>query len=281
MKPAFLIFSLFFSLQVVHASVPSLEKHAILEKDSKKLASFTQYVFDPDFLRQIFLEEEKNYRTEKKALETFDDLSVRKDALGKLRNKMVSNIVNQLKQRYPGAIIDPPSWAHNFAGAALFDIYIIACGMPEYILFDFSGTGTGGYTGNYDAEIYDFIIDGQIQNYLPGEMVTHTYKAGSYTYHYPGLANGFAAAPDTLLFEYARGDIAKAMDFGIMATYKNGILDKAAVKQQLKICMGTMIKTTAVRSKMRAEKKRDYKNRIKNGWDFSNLNFDIEMPVRE
>jgi C-8 sterol isomerase len=154
------------------------------------------YLFDPDELHEI----------SKRAL------------AHKARADIIASVEQQLEQRYPGHISRSVPWLFNNAGGAMGQIKLLHCSLTEYILIFGTPIGTEGHSGRYATEVYDFMLDGEMWCYYPGEFQRTVFKAGDLAYLGADRAKGYAVPNHAFMLEYARGPIPTMLPFGLADT---------------------------------------------------------------
>jgi C-8 sterol isomerase len=128
---------------------------------------------------------------------------------------MFSTIEAELKRRYPKHIDLGAEWLFNNAGGAMGQIKILHASLSEYILIFGTPIGTEGHSGRYATEVYDFMLDGEMWCYHPGEFERTIYKPGDVAYLGVDRAKGYAVPSHAWMLEYARGPIPSMLPFGL------------------------------------------------------------------
>lgn len=128
-------------------------------------------------------------------------------------------VTRALAEAYPGRIItEPRQWVFNNAGGAMGQMCLLYASLREYLILFGTPIGTEGHSGRYGAEVYDFIVDGEVWCYLMGETARSTYRAGEFCYLGGGLAKGYRIPDHAWMIEYARGNILGMLPFGLADT---------------------------------------------------------------
>lgn len=158
------------------------------------------YIFDPEKLNQIVL----------------DSLN----ANCKNLDEQFDWITAQLKQQWPDHIDDGPRrWIFNNAGGAMGQMHLLHASLTEYIIFFGTPIGTEGHSGRYTNDVYDFMIRGEVQIYLEGDVERVSAKpGGNYLYLTKGQAKGYRIPDDGWMLEYSRGLIPTMLPFGLADT---------------------------------------------------------------
>jgi hypothetical protein len=91
-----------------------------------------------------------------------DDLhAIAKAAAGlESREAACTQIVDELKRKYPDHIRDDIPWVFNNAGGAMGQMKYLHCSLSEYLILFGTPIGTEGHSGRYKAEVWDFIFAG-------------------------------------------------------------------------------------------------------------------------
>ena len=86
--------------------------------------------------------------------------------------------------------------------------------LREYILLFGSSIGTSGYSGRYKAEVYDFVIKGEMLCEYEGRFKPEIHKPGSPAYLQANITKHYRIIDETWMLEYARGNIISMLPFG-------------------------------------------------------------------
>lgn len=185
-----------------------------LDQASRSQASDKSYVFDPEDLHAIS-----------------------KKGIGLPREQMLNVVQEELMKRYPGKVSEKRRWILNFAGGAMGELTVLHCSAKEYLIFFGSPIGTEGHSGRYKSvDIWDFVMEGEMQTYIEGDLSSTVSKPGDYGFLERDKAKGYKIQGDTWMLEYARGNILSAFNFGIVAPTKNLTLDWKSAWNQLHDC---------------------------------------------
>jgi C-8 sterol isomerase len=154
------------------------------------------YIFDPDELHQVA-----------------------KLGVGKSNKQEMFRVVGEeLRRRHPKHINLEGDWIFNNAGGAMGQMKLLHCSLSEYIIFFGTPIGTEGHSGRYTTEVFDFMLDGEMWCYHPGEFERAVYKAGDAAYLGADRAKGYAVPSHAWMLEYARGPIPSMLPFGLADT---------------------------------------------------------------
>lgn len=142
--------------------------------------------------------------------------AVAKSAVGaESRARAFDQIVTDLKQYYGRHVRDDVPWLFNNAGGAMGQLKLLHASLSEYLILFGSPIGTEGHSGRYAAEVWDFVIDGDVWCYEEGEFDRRTYGPGDVAYLGGGKVKGYAIPDGAYMLEYARGSIPSMMAFGV------------------------------------------------------------------
>jgi C-8 sterol isomerase len=122
-----------------------------------------------------------------------------------------------LMARHPGKIAATPRWTFNSAGAAFCQIAIVYASTKEYVAFFGTPIGADGFSGRYDADVWDLMVDGNMWTYEPGQFEPTIYKAGDMAYLPQGSGKGVQYVDHSWMIDYGRGNIISMFPFGIIA----------------------------------------------------------------
>lgn len=128
---------------------------------------------------------------------------------------MFTAVVNKLDKNYPGIIEKKQDWIFNNAGGAMGILTLLYASLSEYLIFFGSPIGTEGHSGRYSAEVYDFMMDGEMWCYTPGQFERTVYRPGDAAYLGKSAAKGYCIKDHAWMLEYSRGFIPLMLPFGL------------------------------------------------------------------
>ncbi len=143
---------------------------------------------------------------------------IAKLSIGLPYEEMFETIHQGLLDRYPGLIAEEWNWHFNVAGGAMGMLTVLYAAPNEYLIFFGTPIGTEGFSGRYDAEIYDFVIDGEMWTYHEGDFERTAYVPGDAAYLGRDVTKGYRIPDHAWMLEYARGNIPSALNFGVIAS---------------------------------------------------------------
>lgn len=151
--------------------------------------------------------------------------AVAKDAVGLPLEVAFDQITADLAQIWPEHIdTGPRRWIINNAGGAMGQLTLLHASLSEYIMIFGSPIGTGGHSGRYPCDVWDFMISGEMWCYVQGRTEKTIYRPGDMAHLGPGAVKGYRLPESGWMLEYARGPIPAMLPFG-MADGFTGTLD--------------------------------------------------------
>ena len=157
--------------------------------------------------------------------------------------QMFSAVTAELDLKYPGLIEKKQDWIFNNAGGAMGELTILYASFSEYLIFFGSPIGTEGHSGRYSAQVYDFMMDGEMWCYTEGQFERTVYRPGDAAYLGKSLAKGYCIKDHAWMLEYSRGCIPLMLPFGL-ADSMWSTLDWRSIRRvagnYIRLCMRTM-----------------------------------------
>jgi len=149
------------------------------------------YVFDPDDLHTIVC-----------------------DSMGVPWPRVVDRIVADLDIAYPGHIeTGERRFILRNAGGAMEQRFFLHVSPREALFVVGSPIGTEGHTGRHRAEVWDFMIRGQMWAYREGDLARSIYLPGDASYVGPYEARGYRLTEQGWMLQYVRGPILAMLPF--------------------------------------------------------------------
>ncbi len=137
--------------------------------------------------------------------------------IGLPREEMFDVVQQELINRYPGKIVQTRRWILNDAGTALGQLTILYASFKEYLIFFGSPIGNDGFSGRYEAEFWDFMMEGEMWTFVEGDLERQVYLPGDAAHLAKGQAKGYRIINNGWMLEYSRGNILSLFTFGIIA----------------------------------------------------------------
>jgi len=164
-------------------------------------------------------------------------------------DQMLDTITEELDSRYPKRRIRKKRrWVFSNAGGAMLQITLLYGSLTEYLAFANTPVGTEGHSGIYQADVWDWVLDGEMWCHILGQTERSVYRPGDVAFLARSVAKGFCVKDHVTLLEYARGFIPLMMPFGL-ADSVFSTLDCRSVRHQM-WQYGTMCTRELLRGKI-------------------------------
>ena len=108
-----------------------------------------------------------------------------------------------------------PEWIWSNAGGIMCSMNVLHTSPKEYLLFCGTAVGSEGHSGRHRAEIFDIVINGELQTFKPEQFKAATLSQGDMSYLPRRTTNGSHLGKECWLLEYARGNIASLFPFAL------------------------------------------------------------------
>lgn len=106
-------------------------------------------------------------------------------------------------------------WIWSNAGGIMCSMSVLHNSPKEYLLFCGTAVGSEGHSGRHRAELYDVVVNGELQTFRPNQFAPRTFLPGDVS-HLPRLTtNGSHLGKECWLLEYARGNIMSMFPFAL------------------------------------------------------------------
>ena len=138
----------------------------------------------------------------------------------------------ELMRLHPGKILETPRWTFNSAGNAVCQIAIVYASTKEYVAFFGTPIGAAGFSGRYQSDVWDLMVDGEMWTYVPGQFEKTVYKAGDLAYLPQGGGKGVQYVDHAWMIDYGRGNVISMFPFGIIAPTLFTTLDYQSAWQE-------------------------------------------------
>lgn len=139
------------------------------------------------------------------------DLDILREIAGKgiglPHEQMFAVITRALSDAYPGRIHTDIDWIYSNAGGTMGMMKPLHASMHEYVMFFGTPIGTEGHSGRHRAEIYEFIVEGEMWAYTEGQTERHVRGPGDMTCLPAGESYGYRIPDHAWMLEYGRGSI--------------------------------------------------------------------------
>jgi C-8 sterol isomerase len=155
------------------------------------------YVFDPDILHKIA-----------------------QGSMGLPDEQLFETLRVELDLQYPGQISPTLEWSLNNAGGCMYGIGVLHASFTEYLLIFGSAIGTAGHTGRHRAEIFDFVLEGELWYFSEDKPYQRIVRRAGDRYLLPkGKSEGLRIQDHCWVLEYARGFIPSMLPFGLADSF--------------------------------------------------------------
>ena len=116
-------------------------------------------------------------------------------------------VTKAVADRYPGQIEEEWSWVLSADGGGTQQLTLLHVSLSEYLTIVGSPIATSGFSGRFHTEIFDFILDGELINYAPGDLEVTRYQPGHTSYFAKTEGRNYSIPDHLWMLEYARGPI--------------------------------------------------------------------------
>lgn len=132
-----------------------------------------------------------------------------------------AHLLARVEEAYPGRIQWPTHWYFDRSAGFLQAIAIVYVSFTEYMAITGSPVATDGGSGPFPGEIFDWVIEGEINSFEPGEFVREPTGVGQLDYLPSGQMKGAAIDDHYWAFEYGRGPIPLMWPTTIVGTFQD------------------------------------------------------------
>ena len=108
-----------------------------------------------------------------------------------------------------------PEWIWSNAGGIMCSMNVLHTSPKEYLLFCGTAVGSEGHSGRHRAELFDIVINGELQTFKPDQFKAATLYSGDMAQLPRRTTNGSHLGKECWLLEYARGNIASLFPFAL------------------------------------------------------------------
>jgi len=106
-------------------------------------------------------------------------------------------------------------WIWSNAGGIMCSMNVLHTSPKEYLLFCGTAVGSEGHSGRHRAELFDIVINGELQSFKPDQFEAVALFPGDMAYLPRRTTNGSHLGKECWLLEYARGNIASLFPFAL------------------------------------------------------------------
>lgn len=155
-------------------------------------AVMTRYVFDPEDLQRI--------------VQMHLDVPL---------DQRFDRIAQTLRSVYGEHVHPGGEWIWSNAGGIMCSMSVLHNSPKEYLLFCGTAVGSEGHSGRHRADLYDIVVNGELQTFKPDQFTPRVLEPGDMSYLPQRTTNGSHLAPECWLLEYARGNIPSMFPFAL------------------------------------------------------------------
>jgi hypothetical protein len=170
---------------------------------------------------------------------------IRRMGIGKPLHEAFDIITGELAKAYPGHICTTRDWMFNNAGGAMGQLNLLHASLSEYLIFFGTCIGTEGHSGRYASDVYDFMIQGEMECEYEGrhEPEVHTVDTPP-AYLGSKVIKHYCIKKDAWMLEYCRGSVPRMFPFGT-ADSLFSTLDIRTVSRLIRRYAGLTIRSLA------------------------------------
>lgn len=196
-----------------------------------------------------------------------------KQGVGLPLDEAWDSVTEALDKAYPGLLYTGPrDWIFNNAGGAMGQLHLLYASLEEYVILFGSPIGTEGHSGRYRADVWDFMVAGEMWTYVEGECERTSYKPGDAAFLGKDLVKGYRLPDHGWMLEYARGFIPGMLPFGLADSIFSTV-DSACVKRTFRTYGQRVISSFMKRKDAQAIRER--------GPKVEHLHTDVTAPIAQ
>ena len=130
-------------------------------------------------------------------------------------NERFDRIAETLQAVYGSHVHPGGDWIWSNAGGIMCSMSVLHTSPKEYLLFCGTAVGSEGHSGRHRAELYDIVVNGELQTFKPDQFRPTTLDPGEMSYLPRRTTNGSHLGEQCWLLEYARGNIPSLFPFAL------------------------------------------------------------------
>jgi C-8 sterol isomerase len=124
-------------------------------------------------------------------------------------------IAETLQAVYGDHVRRQEEWIWSNAGGIMCSMNVLHTSPKEYLLFCGTAVGSEGHSGRHRAELFDIVINGELQTFKPDQFEATTLVPGDMSELPRRTTNGSHLGKECWLLEYARGNIMSLFPFAL------------------------------------------------------------------
>lgn len=123
------------------------------------------------------------------------------------------------------------TWVFNTAGQGYAHLCYIYGSVTENIVFWGSPIGNQGFSGSYDAKVWDHMLAGVMETFEAGQIERLTQYPGQFHLLNRWSGNYYRISRDCYMLDYVQGHVAQSLKFAVIAPTRYTTLDyRSAMK---------------------------------------------------
>ena len=166
-------------------------------------------------------------------------------ALGLPHEAMFQRVIDELDRHYPNRIRKTQHWIFNNAAGAMGSLTLLYGSLSEYIIIFGTPIGTEGHSGRYSADVHDFMLDGEMWTFYPGDFERTVSLPGDAALLKRGSSKGYRVPDHAWMLEYARGWIPFMLPTGVADNLFSNLDFKSALDlhwDYAKLCIRELLR---------------------------------------
>lgn len=139
---------------------------------------------------------------------------------GKTAEEKFRLLTDELALVYPGQIETEWQWYLTSAAGFVQPTSVLHVSLTEYLVLTGSAVPTTGFDGPYRTnDLHDYVVDGEIDLYRPGEFEVTRYTPGKRLFTPKGWVFASSIEHHCWNMEYARGNVLGMLPFPLIGTF--------------------------------------------------------------
>jgi hypothetical protein len=139
-----------------------------------------------------------------------------KRVVGLPRQQMITQLISDLAEAYPGYIETRQKWIFNLVGGATGSLTVLHGSLSEYLIIFGTSIGTEGFSGRYRLEIHDFMLEGEMWVYTGDKpLEREVFVPGEHAILNRNQTKAYRCPDSGWMLEYARGNVPSCLPTGL------------------------------------------------------------------
>ena len=155
-------------------------------------------------------------------------------------------LVDGLVAHYGDHIYLNDRWCFSNAGGIMGKQLILHASTREYLVLWASPHGTEGHSGRHRADLWDWVLHGELSTYFEQDLEATWYRPGECARLKRGEANS-SKVPDggCWLIEYGRGQIPTQLPFALLDAFTS-TMDTRGIAETFKVYTACVLREAAM-----------------------------------